>query len=465
MPTAVTLLRLAAIFAATTAWSAAAAAPAEEPTGAPPASLSSSLPEPFRSLDGLRPLLAERGVRLEMNYIGDAIGVVSGGVKQGLPYAGRVEAIVEADLERTLGLKGLSFHVGGYQIHGNGPSQNFIGDFAFESDVEALPTTRLDEIWLEQKLLDDRASVRFGQIAGDVEFSTSPSLDLIIGGAFGWHLAFADNLPSGGPAYHFATPAVRVKLEPTDNVAILTALFNGDPAGPGPGDPQRRNRFGVNFRMSDPPFLVSELQIKYGRDAKGEGLGGTIKLGGWRHFGRFDDLRFGVDGLPLADPESLGLPWRHQGDYGVYGLIDQQIFRKGADAGPGVYAFARLALAPPDRNLVDLYSDAGLNSQGMIEGRPDASFGFAGSFSKISGNARGADLDANLAEEEFAPVRDYEASAQATYSFSVLPGFKIQPHVQYVLHPGGHIADPADPTGRRAIPDALVIGLRTSIKY
>jgi len=42
-------------------------------------------------------------------------------------------------------------------------------------------------------------------------------------------------------------------------------------------------------------------------------------------------------------------------------LIDQQIFRKGADAGPGIYAFARIAMAPSDRNLVDFYADAGLN--------------------------------------------------------------------------------------------------------
>ncbi len=421
--------------------------------------------EPLRSLGGLRPILADEGVSLEMNYLGDTIGVVSGGLKQGAPYAGRFEAVVEADLEKTLALKGMTFHAGAYQIHGNGPSENFIGDVAFESDVEALPTTRLDEVWLEQKLLNDRASLRVGQIAADVEFSTSPSLELIIGGAFGWHPAFSANLPSGGPAYPFATPAVRWKFEPTDNLAILAAVFNGDPAGPGPGDPQRRNRYGVNFRMSDPPFLISELQFKYGRDAKGDGLGGTIKLGGWRHFGRFDDLRFGLDGLPLADPESVGLPRQHQGDYGVYGLIDQQIFRKEADAGPGVYAFARLALAPPDRNLVDLYTDAGLNFQSMVNERPDDSFGIAYSFSKISGSVRGADLDMNLIEGASGPVRDYEASAEATYSFSVLPGFKLQPNIQYVIHPGGHIPIPDDPTGRRAIPNAFIIGLRTSIKF
>jgi len=60
---------------------------------------------------------------------------------------------VEADLGTALGWKGATFHVGAYQIHGDGPSQHFVGDLSFESDVEALPTTRLDEAWFEQKLL------------------------------------------------------------------------------------------------------------------------------------------------------------------------------------------------------------------------------------------------------------------------------------------------------------------------
>jgi porin len=457
--------QLGTIFAATACLSIGLPAYAEEVGGAPQPSLSSSLPEPFRSFGALRAILAQQGVTFQLNYLGDPEGIVSGGLKQGGAYAGRLEAIVEADLGTALGWKGATFHVGAYQIHGDGPSQHFVGDLSFESDVEALPTTRLDEAWFEQKLLNDRASVRLGQLAADVEFSTSPSLDLIIGGAFGWHPAFAANLPSGGPAYPFATPGVRLKYEPTDNIAILAALFNGDPAGPGPGDPQLRDRYGINFRMNDPPFLITELQLKYGRDAKGEGLGGTIKLGGWRHFGRFADLRFGLDGLPLVDPASAGLPLERQGDFGVYGLIDQQIFRKGADAGPGIYAFARIAMAPSDRNLVDFYADAGLNFQGMIKTRPEDSFGFAGSFAKISGNARGADLGENLFDGAFAPIRDYEASLEATYSFGIVSGWSVQPNIQYVLHPGGHIADPNDPIGIRAIPNAFVIGMRTSIKY
>jgi porin len=42
-----------------------------------------------------------------------------------------------------------------------------------------------------------------------------------------------------------------------------------------------------------------------------------------------------------------------------------------------------------------------------------------------------------------------------------MPGWTLQPNVQYVFHPGGRIADPADPTGRTPIRNALVVGLRS----
>ena len=72
-----------------------------------------------------------------------------------------------------------------------------------------------------------------------------------------------DRLPSGGAAYPLSTPGVRLKVEPIKNVSLLLAVLNGDPAGPGPGDEQLRNRYGLNFRVTDPPFVI------IARDAQG----------------------------------------------------------------------------------------------------------------------------------------------------------------------------------------------------
>ena len=56
---------------------------------------------------------------------------------------------------------------------------------------------------------------------------------------------------------------------------------------------------GINFRLQDPPLLMAEAQYTYNASP---GLTGTLKLGGWHHFGTFDDQHFGIDNRSLADP-------------------------------------------------------------------------------------------------------------------------------------------------------------------
>jgi porin len=113
------------------------------------------------------------------------------------------------------------------------------------SEIEALSTVRLSEAWYEHQS-GERLAVKVGQLAADVEFHTRNFEGAFVNGTFGWPAITAANLPSGGPAYPFATPGVRVVIRPAGNDDLLfrAAVFNGDPAGPGANDPQERNRFG-----------------------------------------------------------------------------------------------------------------------------------------------------------------------------------------------------------------------------
>jgi porin len=271
----------------------------------------------------------------------------------------------------------------------------------------------------------------------------------------------AVDLPSGGPAYPFATPAVRIKFDPVKSTSLLLGVFNGDPAGPGLGDPQTRNRYGLNFRVQDPAFVIAEGQYRYHQEKTAAGLAGTIKLGAWRHFGRFDDQRFDSSGVSLADPASTGDPARHRGDQGAYAVLDQQLWRPPTgEADKGVGVFARVSASPADRNLIDLYFDGGIVFAGLIPGRPDDVLSFGGAYARISSRARGLDADAamfgggNL-------VRDFEALFEANYQIQVLPGLQVDLDLQQIIHPGGNIAGP----GGAAIPDATVLTLHTLIKY
>jgi porin len=275
----------------------------------------------------------------------------------------------------------------------------------------------------------------------------------------------AADLPSGGPAYPLATPGVRVKYDATDELTLMAGLFNGDPAGPGSGDPQARDRHGLNFRVTDPAFVIGEAQVKYG-DKSGPIPPGVLKVGGWTHFGRFNDLRFGTDFVSLAAPASNGLPFQHRKDYGVYAAIDQQIYAlPSGEASKGIGIFGRLLASPADRNPVNFYVDAGINFTGVMASRPDDSFGLAIAYAQISKVASALDADAAFYAGLPLPIRDREIAIEATYNAQIVPGWYVQPTVQYISHPGGNVINPSRASFTSPIHDALVVGLRTTVKY
>src|SRR4051794_6698762 len=95
-------------------------------------------------------------------------------------------------------------------------NKSHLGNLMTASGIEALPSTRLYELWLEQKFFDDTVALRAGQLAADTEFLVSQYATLFVNATFGWPAITAADLPSGGPAYPLATPGIRLKVAPTD---------------------------------------------------------------------------------------------------------------------------------------------------------------------------------------------------------------------------------------------------------
>ena len=63
------------------------------------------------------------------------------------------------------------------------------------------------------------------------------------------------------------------------------------------------------------------------------------------------------------------------------------------------------------------------------------------------------------------PIRDYEAAIELTYRWKLAEDWSIQPNLQYIFHPGANIANPANPASVSAIPNALVLGVRTALEF
>lgn len=411
------------------------------------------LPNPFTN----------KGVKFAVTYIGEGLGNPVGGLKRGAVYEDRFNFAVDADLEKLLGLKQLAFHANVFQIDGGGLSRGALYNFLVVSGIEALPTTRLYEIWFEQKW-GTKLALRAGQLAADTEFMTAKYTDVFTNASLGWPAGFSLNMPSGGPSPPLATMGTRLRADMSDNITLIGAVFDGNSAGPGPDDPQLRNRYGVNFRVNDPPLVLGEVQFLWNGKKGDPGLDGKLKVGGWRHFGDFADLRFAANGLSLADP-AASMPAMSNGDHGIYAVLEQKLYRVGNDDDRGVGVFGRVAYSPPDRNLIDRYGDAGVEFIGLDDRRPKDKFGVAAAYAHVSGRAVALDRDFQSLNGSMWPLRSSETLLTTVYQYEVRPGVSLQPNYQFIHRPGGGATDPLSKTPGKPLKDASVFGLRTVVKF
>ena len=118
----------------------------------------------------------------------------------------------------------------------------------------------------------------------------------------------------------------------------MSAVFTGAPAGANcVGIPQQCDAYGTTFSTSGGALFMEELQygINQAKDAKA--MPGVYKLGGWYATANFADLHFGLNATGMRfrwrSPASVA-PLNHQGNWGIYGVADQMIWRaqKGARA-------------------------------------------------------------------------------------------------------------------------------------
>src|SRR5450631_2352377 len=416
--------------------------------------------------------LAAKGLNFGATYIGDFIGNVSGGTSRGFIHLGRFDLSVDADLEKLVGWTGGRFFANTYEIYGRGLTRNYIHSLAAISETEALPDARLYNAYFEQSFYHDALNIRVGQQAADVEFFDSQTDDLFINSTFGWPAIMASNLPAGGPSPPIAVPGIRVKAALSDRITVFGAVFNGNPARPGAGDPQLRDNHGLAFRVNDPPWIIGQVRWDYSIDVGGGPLPGNFEPGGWRHFGEFDDRRFTAQGLSIADPSGTGMAAKLRGNFGVFVVVEQTLYRpssvteKGVSASvPGVTAFARIAYSPPDRNLIDLYIDGGIGFVGLVPGRSLDRFGMAVAYMRISDASRNLDRDTQFFSGLPSPVRSNETVLELIYEAHIKPGWLLAPYFQYVFHPAGGIPNPNDPSRLSRIGDAAVFGVTTTLKY
>ncbi len=414
---AVSALGLLSLGAAAGAW-----AEDKPVTGVPEESIAAGWNDPVRAS------FAQRGVLYGLNYTGEYYNVTSGGVSRGSTYNGLIETYVDLDLEKLLGWKGGTIHANAYYVHGIGPTTNTGSSFAV-SNLEGFETVRLDELWFEQALLDDKLKLKFGAIAADTEFFVSDTAGAFLNGTFGWAGILATNMVQGGPAYPLTAMGARAQFAPTDNLTILAGIFNGSPANPYADDAQKSNRHGTDFRFGDGALLIVEGAFRYDI-----GLAGTVKVGGWRQFDAPDGIYQDFNTGATVNQAS-----------GLYAIVDQQIWKNGDDQ--SVSIFGRVSGSPTSHSVMDMYFDTGVVFSGFVPGRAKDAFGAAFGWGQISPDLVRLDPADGRAT--------YESVLELNYTAQICDGVTLTPDFQYFWNPGA----------TQDVGHATVIGARAKVSY
>ncbi|MFT3730458.1 MAG: carbohydrate porin [Hyphomicrobium sp.] len=390
--------------------------------GVPEFSIAQDMP-----FDAARASLAASGIKYGLNYTGEYYDVTSGGLSRGSTYNGLIEVYTDLDLEKLLGWKGATIHANAFYVHGDGPT-NKTGSIFAVSNLEGFETVRLDELWLEQSLLDDKLKVKLGSIAADTIFFISDTAAVFLNGTFGWPGILASNTIQGGPGYPLTSMGAVVTYTPNDSLTLIGAVFNGSPADPFAEDAQKSNRHGTDFRFGDGELMLLEGAYKYNI-----GYEGTVKVGGWKQFNA-------PDGYYVDFKSGNGV----NSDYGIYGIIDQTIFKSGEDK--SVSVFGRISGSPTAQSPMDFYFDTGILFSGFVPGRAKDTFGAAFGYGQISDD---------LVNTDPSELKTYESVVELNYVAEIRNGISLSPDFQYFWNPGA-VTD---------VNHAAVWGARLKVSY
>ncbi|MBY4639900.1 carbohydrate porin [Gluconacetobacter entanii] len=415
----------------------------------------------------------------------------AGGSGTGPSYDGVTMPTLTVDTEKLFGLKGGLFNVSALQTRGRSISQDHLANFNPVSGFEADRSTRLFELWYQQSFLGGKLDVKIGQQDLDTEFLISDYASLYLNANFGWPMAPSVNLYGGGPSWPLSSPAIRIRYRPSEKFTFMFAAADDNPPGnrynstpiqqatgsisgynSDPTSQTYDGANGTNFNMGTGALLMTELQYALNPQpadmsnvTKNPGLPGVYKLGGFYDTAKFADYRYNRNGGSLgaavanataATPQSDLTPRWDRGNWMVYGIIDQMIWRPSLTSARSVGVFVRATGNGGDRNQISFAIDAGLNLKAPFKGRDNDTIGLGWGIGRASSGLRQFDRDSQTL------VQGNENHLELTYQAQVTPWMVMQPDFQYVWHPSGGAPDW---TGLRRVGDEAIFGLHSSITF
>ena len=223
-----------------------------------------------------------------------------------------------------------------------------------------------------------------------------------------------------------ASWGARLRVEPHDtDYSLRLGVYNTSETFAELSDP---NENGLNFGFDpgEAMMVAGEFVYELNKDPGDTGLPGRYRAGVLYDTGALDRL---------DDPGRT-----KDGNFALYLLFDQMVYRKKRDKRQGLWAFIQLSMNPDEEiNPFPHFASWGLVYHGFFPGRDNDITAFGNYYNVFSKNTPG----------------NHEVQFDLVHVFRIKSWLQIGPEIQYIHHPGG--------TGD--IDDALILNLQTMVFF
>ena len=397
---------------------------------------------------GVRTSLGNLGINVLFDAITEFAGNVSGGAKQGATFSNQFAIEVDLDLQKILGVEGLTTHAVVVNRSGSSDSGLF-GDnllpvqeiYGSGGDV----AVHLVYAYAEQKLMGGRFDAAIGRMPLANDFAASPLYcNFMNNGVCG----NPKSLPGGDigfSSYPDAVWAARVRVRPFDpRFYVQTGVYEVNQ-----GLYSNTNfRSGFEFDASQDSGVDIPVELGW------EPVLGAAKLPGHYKLG----FAYDTSGT-YRDFGASALAPRRTGNTQAWALADQMLVRNGDGDTAGIIALGGFIHNDPANSAYADQVFVGLLNGGFWPARPKDTIGLLFTYNTVSGQLG----KAQAIEQEFGlplsngatGIQTHEEIFEANYDIHVFRGVNLAPDFQFVWRPNA----------QRNIRNAAVLGFKGHVSF
>jgi len=364
-----------------------------------------------QGLDQLHQQTESSGISWELDYVLESFTSLDGGANSGSNFLGNILFNLELDLDQLVGIDRTAFSFNAINIHGSSLSGQ-VGDGLVLSSIDATPTTRFQNIWLQHHSVDSLFFIRIGKQAIDDEFMTTDISNLFVNSV----AAYSFTLTPIAPQWPVASLGILGKYTLNKNWFLQSAIVGSDPRIAD----DVLNSNGLDFYFDPSGHLwIAEADYVNGST--------HLKFGIKHDTNRFFD-QFGVGKKGLSS---------------VYSIVDFKILNSGENKEIGLFGMCAAGysfqsdIAPFEYDLKGALvwkHRFGQGSNGIL--------GMTYIYPKVGRANKFVIVD---------PIST-EQILELTYLYERSSSISFQSDLQYIINPGGGIGS--------TFPNALVPGLR-----